>query len=110
MQMWIELEDGTKDFEDPLTWWQEHHEGFPTLWKLARMYLAIPATCAPAERAFNPEAYVLIAKRCQTQSHNSSASSDVHLLKENAHLLEFFQEDASDDATFFSLALAEDTP
>jgi hypothetical protein len=79
-----------------LTWWQEHHERFPTLWKLARMYLAIPATCAPAERAFNPEAYVLIAKRCQTQSHNSS---DVHLLKENAHLLESLEEDVSDDVT-----------
>lgn len=84
MEMWIELEDGTKDFEDPLTWWQTHQERFPTLWKLARMYLAIPATCAPSERAFDPEAHSILAKRCQTQTSNSSG---VRLFKENAGIL-----------------------
>jgi hypothetical protein len=94
MKMWIDLEDGSKDFEDPLTWWQQHYTRFPTLWKLARMYLPIPATCAPSERAFDPEAHATIAKRCQTQA---STSRDVKLLKENADLLDSGETEAAEE-------------
>lgn len=89
MKMYTEHEDGTKDFEDPLPWWKERHEEFPTVWKLARTYLPIPATCASSERAFDAEASAEMAKRCQAQV---SSTQDMKLLKENAGLVEAFEE------------------
>ena len=36
-----------------LTWWKNHAEMLPILSKLARMYLAIPATSTQSERIFS---------------------------------------------------------
>ena len=33
--------------DDPLTWWKCHETSFPIISKLARKYLAIPASTAP---------------------------------------------------------------
>eukprot|EP00523_Entomoneis_sp_CCMP467_P012679 CAMPEP_0168790654 /NCGR_PEP_ID=MMETSP0725-20121227/13527_1 /TAXON_ID=265536 /ORGANISM="Amphiprora sp., Strain CCMP467" /LENGTH=460 /DNA_ID=CAMNT_0008841097 /DNA_START=39 /DNA_END=1421 /DNA_ORIENTATION=- len=41
------------DFSDTLGWWKERATHFPTLAKLAKMYLAIPATSAASERVFS---------------------------------------------------------
>ena len=37
---------------DPLAWWKLHDSRFPRISKLARKYLAIPASSAPSERVF----------------------------------------------------------
>jgi hypothetical protein len=40
---------------DVLGWWGDHSRDYPCLARIARDYLAIPATSAPAERAFSGE-------------------------------------------------------
>jgi hypothetical protein len=44
-------EDGTMD--DPLAWWKRKEPLFPRLARLARKYLALPASSAPSERIFS---------------------------------------------------------
>ncbi|KAF5318335.1 hypothetical protein D9611_014246 [Ephemerocybe angulata] len=45
-----------KDCPDPVAWWGHHGSEFPVLRKMARDYLAIPASSALIERAFSMSA------------------------------------------------------
>jgi hypothetical protein len=38
---------------DPLMWWKQHVQEFPCLSRMARQYLAVPATSASPERLFS---------------------------------------------------------
>ena len=48
---------------DILQWWKQNAEAYPCLARIARDYLAIPATSAPAERAFSGGVDLVTKKR-----------------------------------------------
>jgi hypothetical protein len=48
---------------DALEWWKRHSDEYPNLARIARDYLAIPATSAPAERVFSGGADLITDKR-----------------------------------------------
>jgi|SRR5690348_164678 hAT family C-terminal dimerisation region len=48
---------------DILGWWKQHADTYPCLARMARDYLAIPATSAPTERVFSAGADLITDKR-----------------------------------------------
>ena len=44
--------------DDPMKWWKENQQTYPTLAAVARQVLAIPASSAPTERVFSKMARV----------------------------------------------------
>jgi hypothetical protein len=52
---------------DPLAWWRKHEKEFPLLSRLARKYLAIPATSASVERLFSTAGYFAGNRRSKLQ-------------------------------------------
>lgn len=51
------------DDQCPLQWWSQNESTYPVLSKLARKYLAIPATSVPCEQLFSDAREQLIRKR-----------------------------------------------
>jgi hypothetical protein len=49
----------------PLLWWKTNKTRFSILSKLARKYLAIPATSTPSERLFSEAGNIMTIKRIQ---------------------------------------------
>ena len=49
--------------DDPMDWWRKHESYFLQVAKLARKYLAIPASTAPSERVFSTAKNILQKKR-----------------------------------------------
>jgi hypothetical protein len=46
-----------------LEWWKRNQLKYPYLARLARLYLAVPATSAPSERIWNRASRILTLKR-----------------------------------------------
>ena len=49
--------------ESPLQWWKTREKNYPTLSKLARKYIAVPATSVKSEEIFSTAGNVLTDKR-----------------------------------------------
>ena len=52
--------------DDPMDWWRKHESYFPQVAKLARMYLAIPASTALSERVFSTAKSILQKKTMES--------------------------------------------
>jgi hypothetical protein len=50
-------------YDDPLKWWAARSNTIPTVARLARKYLAIPAKCVPSERLFADSGHVMNKRR-----------------------------------------------
>ena len=58
----------TNATENPLTWWRQNNERYPSLAILAKKYLCIPATSVPSERVFSTAGDIVTAERSQLKS------------------------------------------
>jgi hypothetical protein len=56
-------EDKIKFSQNPFEWWVNKKSKYPVLSRLARIYLAVPATSTPSERLFSDAGNLLTAKR-----------------------------------------------
>jgi hypothetical protein len=58
---------------DPLNWWKINETAYPQIAKMARDYLAIPATSVPSEQCFS------ISKNLITDNRNHLAGKTVRI-------------------------------
>ncbi|XP_063324202.1 E3 SUMO-protein ligase ZBED1-like [Pelmatolapia mariae] len=56
--------------DDPLKWWSENEGRFPTLSKLAKSFLCIPATSTPSERIFSTAGNICSQKRASLSAEH----------------------------------------
>lgn len=69
--------------ENPLKWWNLNSNSFPVLAKMARVYLAIPASSAPSERSFSSAGLTLSQRR---RHLHADRVSRLVFMKHNLHL------------------------
>jgi hypothetical protein len=69
--------------DDPLCWWREQDKVFPNVAKVAKKYLNLPASSAPAERVFSTGKLVLT--RSRWAMHPATLIQQV-LLRQNRHI------------------------
>lgn len=48
---------------NPLVWWRTNESMYPRIAKLAKCYLAVPATSVPSERVFSTAGDIVTASR-----------------------------------------------
>jgi hAT family C-terminal dimerisation region len=59
---------------DGLEWWRKNDKTFPTMARLARRYLAIPASSSPSERIFSKFGVVWEKRKC---NFNADTANDL---------------------------------
>jgi hypothetical protein len=76
--------DGTNDFSDPLQWWEEHKNRYPTIYVLSQRFLSIPATSAPSERLWSLASRIITIRRARL---DSTVLGDLMFIKENSSIM-----------------------
>ena len=56
--------------DHPLQWWERHESRFPTLARLAKCFLCVPATSVPAERIFSTAGLIVNQQRSCLKPEN----------------------------------------
>ena len=74
-------EDKIKFTQNPFEWWMNKKSKYPILARLARIYLAVPATSTPSERLFSDAGNLLTSKRSRI---NAELFKRMMFLKRNA--------------------------
>jgi len=69
----------------PLDWWKRNRTQFPVLARLARKYLAVPASAAPVERLWSDAGIITEKRRARLKAHRVS---DVLIIHHNLDLAE----------------------
>ena len=84
------LFDKDGEFNDPLEWWKSNESKFSTIAKLARKFLAIPATSAPSERIWSIAKNVLTTERACLKENVAAAYL---YIQENIEIFRTYYED-----------------
>ncbi|KDR74580.1 hypothetical protein GALMADRAFT_71005, partial [Galerina marginata CBS 339.88] len=58
IQRYLRFEGGVGEVANPLGWWKVHAAAFPTIARMARDYLCIPATSVLVERTFSKSRHI----------------------------------------------------
>ncbi|KAF4611808.1 hypothetical protein D9613_004630 [Agrocybe pediades] len=58
LRRYLRFEGGRGNAMNPLVWWKQHEGSFPTVARMARDYLAIPATSVSVERTFSKSRHI----------------------------------------------------
>ena len=74
----VYLKDDEEHISCPLVWWREHHPIFPSLFKLMRRVLYIPATSAPAEHVFSSAGLTITNNRARLTGEHAAAQIFLH--------------------------------
>ncbi len=67
------LEDVADRKEDPLEYWRLKGAIFPSLASMAKVYLAVPSTSTPSERAFSNGRLIVHYTRCSLSTEKIRA-------------------------------------
>lgn len=64
--------------ENPLDWWRDNKDKYPTLAKLAKSYLCIPSSSTPSERLFSAAGNIASKKRASLSPEHVDMLTFLH--------------------------------
>ena len=70
LKRYVDEESPAVDGTHALKWWKEHHCRLPTIAKIAKKLLCIPATTMASERLFSTAGHVINTKKACLDSES----------------------------------------
>lgn len=84
--------------ENPLEWWSKNESNFPRTGKLAKSYLAIPATSVPSEQSFSKAGYITEKRRSRLSSKHVKEILFLHYNERTKKKMVEWDESSDDDS------------